>query len=583
MELRPYQQEAVDAVYNFLRRTDSNPCVVLPVGTGKTLVLAQIVQDAVKRWNGRVLILAHVKELLEQNADKIQKLCPDLKIGIYSAGLKSRDTEEKAIVAGIQSVYNRASELGSFDLVIVDEAHLIPPDGDGMYRTLLTALKEITPHLRVIGLTATPFRLKGGLICQPENILNEVCYEANLKDMIAQGYLTPLVARAGKTEANLDNLHIRGGEFVEEEVAQAMDQDELVSAACHEIVELTRERKAVLIFTANVAHCQHVAQKIASIAGQECAIVTGTTPSNERAELIERFKGKAIPTDLLGNAKPPLKFLCNVNVLTTGFDAPCTDCVVLLRPTNSPGLLVQMVGRGTRLSPETEKKDCLVLDFGKNIQRLGTLDNITVKNHMGRRFGVGESEKSAPAKVCPKCNALIHAVFQTCPHCGYEYPPPEVRITKHASTENVISGSEIKKYTVGTVYYSVHEKKFAPPGTPMTMRIDYEIGPQQYQSEWVCPEHTGYAREKFERWWQRRAAIVCPAPPTAQIAVNYACEGVLATTKSITVKKNAGEPYGRIIRYELGERPVFREPGEDLDELPVSPPGTPCDLSDIPF
>ena len=121
MQLRPYQQAAVDAVYEHLRSKETNPCVVIPCGCGKSLVLAQIAKDAVEKWNGRVLLLAHVKELLEQNADKIRKLCPELKIGIYSAGLKSRDTTEQVIVAGIQSVYNKACELDAFDLVIVDE------------------------------------------------------------------------------------------------------------------------------------------------------------------------------------------------------------------------------------------------------------------------------------------------------------------------------------------------------------------------------------------------------------------------------------------------------------------------------
>ena len=173
MQLRPYQQAAVDAVYEHLRSKETNPCVVIPCGCGKSLVLAQIAKDAVEKWNGRVLLLAHVKELLEQNAD-IRKLCPELKIGIYSAGLKSRDTTEQVIVAGIQSMYNKACELDAFDLVVVDEAHAISSEGDGMYRTFLADMKVINPHVRVIGLTATPFRLKGGLICKPENILNEI-------------------------------------------------------------------------------------------------------------------------------------------------------------------------------------------------------------------------------------------------------------------------------------------------------------------------------------------------------------------------------------------------------------------------
>src|SRR5215469_12360190 len=131
MILRPYQQEAVHAVYDYLRSKEGNPCVVLPTAAGKTPVLATICSDAVKHWNGRVLVLAHVKELLQQAADKLQAICPDLSVGIYSAGLGSRDTEEKIIVAGIQSVYQKAALLGHFDLVLIDESHLLPEDGEG--------------------------------------------------------------------------------------------------------------------------------------------------------------------------------------------------------------------------------------------------------------------------------------------------------------------------------------------------------------------------------------------------------------------------------------------------------------------
>ena len=579
---RPYQSEAVEAVYEHLRTKDNNPCVVLPTGTGKSLVLAQIAKDAVEKWNGRVLILAHVKELLEQNADKIRKLCPELKIGIYSAGLKSRDTAEQVIVAGIQSVYNKACELDAFDLVIVDEAHLISSEGDGMYRTFLSDMKVINPHVRVIGLTATPFRLKGGLICKPENILNEICYEAGLKEMIQQGYLSPLISRAGRAEANLANLHIRGGEFISDEVAAAMDNDALVTSACREIVELTRDRKSVLIFTASVDHCKHVAEKIQAFSGKECAIVTGDTSPAERAEIIARFKGEFIPADLFGTPKPPLKFLANVNVLTTGFDAPNTDCVVMLRPTNSPGLLIQCAGRGTRLSPETGKSSCLFLDYGGNILRHGPLDMIKVKEPGSGKGG------DAPAKKCPQCLALIHAGYTACPECGYVFPPKESndKMTQTASSAGVISGQvDYTDYEVLDVYYCVHEKRGADPDAPKTMRVDYQVGFNEFKSEWVCPEHTGYARGKFEKWWHERAALGCPMPRSAREAVSLANEGLLAAPESITVKTIAGERFERITGWRLKERPLMREPGEDLEAGETwTSPAPPDDLEDdIPF
>ena len=917
---RPYQSEAVEAVYEHLRTKDNNPCVVLPTGTGKSLVLAQIAKDSVEKWNGRVLILAHVKELLEQNADKIRKLCPELKIGIYSAGLRSRDTTEQVIVAGIQSVYNKACELDAFDLVIVDECfpagtlidtprgqipiedlyvgqpvrhalgvgnieaissrpafeimklelsngksiectpnhpfftesgwckasalavgtclfsredvsrlrerfsseylvrseretgqmpngngleaqkilfprvpvngtpsaagkqgsgksvheletesknsrenvpvlrqgisssllpsatdvgigmefatvlfnillqesresnvsagscgknvrdaesnrsptidsrrewedvefstgtagadsergngipnlnnsatascgsiallqtgcgnsispsgnttgwrepfckentknrqtdsgmaggirvvgithiklksprtvynlqvaghpsfyadgvlvhncHLIAPEGDGMYRTFLSDMKVINPHVRVIGLTATPFRLKGGLICKPENILNEICYEAGLKEMIQQGYLSPLISRAGRAEANLANLHIRGGEFISDEVAAAMDNDALVTSACREIVELTRDRKSVLIFTASVDHCKHVAEKIQAFSGKECAIVTGDTSPAERAEIIARFKGEFIPADLFGTPKPPLKFLANVNVLTCGFDAPNTDCVVMLRPTNSPGLLIQCAGRGTRLSPETGKSSCLFLDYGGNILRHGPLDMIKVKEPGSGKGG------DAPAKKCPQCLALIHAGYTACPECGYVFPPKESndKMTQTASSAGVISGQvDYTDYVVLDVYYCVHEKRGTDPDAPKTMRVDYQVGFNEFKSEWVCPEHTGYARGKFEKWWHERAALGCPMPRSAREAVSLANEGLLAAPESITVKTIAGERFERITGWRLKERPLMREPGEDLEVGETwTSPAPPDDLDDdIPF
>ncbi len=194
LTLRPYQREAVEAVYRHLRERDDHPCVVLPTASGKTLVLGQICRDGVERWGGRVLVLAHVKELLEQAVEKLHAMAPDLwmKVGVYSAGLGSRDTEHPIIVAGIQSVYQRAGELDAFDLILVDECHMLPPNGEGMYRTFLADARVVNPNVRLVGLTATPYRMTSGMICGPENLLNEVCYEAGVRELIVQGYLSPL-------------------------------------------------------------------------------------------------------------------------------------------------------------------------------------------------------------------------------------------------------------------------------------------------------------------------------------------------------------------------------------------------------
>ena len=449
MELRGYQQIAVNAVYDYMRKSDLNPCVVLPTGAGKSIVIAKIVTDAVTLWQGRCLILAHVKELLEQNAAKIAALCPEIDIGIFSAGLNSRNTRERVIVAGIQSVYDKAAQLGSFDLVLIDEAHLIPPDGDGMYRSFLDDMKKINPNIRLIGLTATPYRLKGGLICRKENLLNEVCCEIGVRELIVAGYLSKLRSKNGKYKADLDNLHIRGGEFVAEDVEKAMDNERLVTASCREIAELCKDRKKVLIFASSIDHCRHIAETIREQTHEECGIVTGHTPKLERAEILDRFRG-ITQKNLFGEAKPELKYLVNVGVLTTGFDAPAIDCVAILRPTNSAGLYYQMVGRGFRLSPDTGKTDCLILDYGGNIMRHGPVDMIRITENPGRKGNGG-----APVRECPQCQSVFPAGRTACPDCGYEFPREEreLRHDSRACSDGILSGESSElEYPVKDVY-----------------------------------------------------------------------------------------------------------------------------------
>ncbi len=565
MQLRPYQVEAVEAVYRHLREREDNPCVVIPTAGGKTPVIAHICRDAVQLWGGKVLILAHVRELLEQTAEKLRAVAPDLPFGLYSAGLKRRDLGYAVTVAGIQSVYQRATDVGAVDLVIVDESHLIPPDGEGMYRQFLAEMQAINPLVRVIGFTATPFRMKSGSICAPENILNAVCYEIGVRELIVQGYLCPLRTKAGTQKPDTDRLHVRAGEYVASEVEQLMDDDNLVHAACREIIAHTQDRQAVLIFAAGVAHAQHVARVLHDRHGVECGFVCGETLPFARDETLRRFRGG------------DLKYLVNVNVLTTGFDAPNIDCVALLRPTLSPGLFYQMVGRGFRLHPG--KTDCLVLDFGGNALRHGPVDALRVAES---RPGTGE----APAKECPDCHEVIAAGYARCPQCGHEFPPRRSsRHDGHAGDAGVLSDQPRRvEYEVTDVFYAVHTKRGAPPDAPRTMRVDYRVGFNAYVSEWVCLEHVGYARQKAVQWWARRSLE--PVPESAEEAVELAQAGALAPTLAITVERPAGEEFDRVVAYQLGERPPRLESPEDLPPSPIGglPEYTPApDESEVPF
>lgn len=540
MELRPYQRDAVEAVYGHLRTREDNPCVVIPTAGGKTPVMATICRDAVSLWNGRVLILAHVKELLEQALEKLRDVAPDLPVGIYSAGLKRRELNYAVTIAGIQSIYTKACDLGPVDLIIVDEAHLIAPDGEGMYRQFISEAKAVNPNVRIIGLTATPFRMKSGSICAPENILNHVCYEVGVRELIVQGYLCPLRTKAGIARADMSGLHVRAGEFIAGEVEDLMDTSDLVQSACAEIVEHTADRRSVLIFAAGVRHGQHVVEVLRQRHGIECGWVDGQTPICERDAILDRFKAGE------------LKYLANCNILTTGFDAPRIDCVVLLRPTLSPGLYYQATGRGFRL--HRDKTDCLVLDFGGNVMRHGPVDDLRIKEP-------GKGDGEAPAKECPECHAVVHAAFSICPECGHEFPPPErSRHEAQATTVGILSDQVSRsEYEVAEVSYHVHYKRNNPAAAP-TMRIDYRSGFAATFSEWVCFEHTGYARQKAEQWWRRRSNE--PVPDTVDEAVDLARCGALAPTLGITIRRKPGSRFDEVVGHVLGPK----APRIDTDE-----------------
>lgn len=531
----------MDSIYSYLREKDTNPVCVIPTGGGKTPCIASICKDAITQWDGRVVIVSHIRELLEQSYSHIIKTDPSLEkhIGIYSAGLKKKQTEQSIILAGVQSVYKKACDIGARDIIIADECHRIPPDGEGMWRTFIEEMKVIRPHCRVIGFTATPYRLQGGMICSPENILNEIAFSIGIKELIAQGFLSPLISKAGGKKADLSSLHVRGGEYIASEVEALFDTDPLVLAACTEILEYTENRKACLIFASGVAHGKHICEVLRS-RGANAETIFGETPSTERDGIIKRFKAGEI------------KYLVNVAVLCEGFDAPHVDAIALLRPTLSAGLYYQQVGRGFRLSPQ--KADCLVLDFANLVHTHGPVDQIEVKPAKAKPEEPGEP----PGKECPECQGLMAAGCSTCPYCGFAFPPRELKHEPTASMAGILSGqnrTEVRQ--VYEVRYSKHANR-KEPEKPPTMRVEYVTSTgvlRDSVSEWICIEHEGWARQKAAAWWSMRSVVACPASVDAAVALANA--GALATCEAVTVAIIAGEKWPKLVGYKLGARPEY--------------------------
>ena len=549
MELRYYQREAVDAAWNYLtvHPAGDNPLVCMPTGSGKTPTLGVMAAEAVRDFGGRVGIVAHVKELLQQSAEKLQLICPKIPIGLYSASLRRKQTQQPILICGIQSVYKRADEVGPFDLLIVDECHLIPPDGDGMYQQFIRDLHVMTPHMRVVGLTATPYRMTTGLIYGPDNLFKEVCYEAQIRPLIAQGFLCPLISKRS-LKIDFSGVHVRGGEFIERELEDVMMG--VVKPAVDETLRLAAGRKSIIVFSSGIAHGQKICELLRE-AGEQVAFISGETNAGDRAEAIHKFKTGQI------------RFLVNVMVLTTGFDAPNVDCVVLLRATLSPGLYYQMCGRGFRIHPD--KTDCLVLDFGGNVDRHGPVDMINPGRRMVLKGG-GE----AITKECPQCEALIAVAYLTCPHCGNEFPEREVKHDTEAGTSAILSTEDpdagIEELDVMDVFYQMHVKRNSGPNAVPTMRVDYVINLLRTVSEWVCIEHDGFAQQKAMRWWKQRSKE--PFPQSVSDAVELANEGFVGRPSKIRVRKRPESKWPEVINSLPDEIPDSQDELLTVEEIP---------------
>jgi DNA repair protein RadD len=509
IELRPYQRESVDALWRYFEEHDGNPLLVLPTGAGKSVVQAAFVQSVLEQYpEQRFLCLTHVKELIEQNAAALEAILGPWTVGVYSAGLRRRELEKPVTVASVQSLVARLQDLPSADLVIIDECHLVPPDGEGRYRSVLASLRALNPALKVIGMSATPYRLKSGWLHRGEGrIFTHIAHEVAIAPLVEAGWLCPLRSKSGRSEADLTKVKVRGGEFVGAELEAAMVAGDLVPRSLDEVERYCTDRRKWLVFCAGIKHAVRVTEELEH-RGHRVGLVTGEMPIPERDEVIGAFR------------RGEFRALVNVNVLTTGFDVKDVDAVVLMRATKSAGLYYQMVGRAMR--PHPSKADALILDFGGNILRHGPVDAIEIRTRAG-------DGGPPPQKTCPECREVAPIAATVCPACGFEFPvrvkPPHESVATELPVLSVPTDID-----VDAVYYGLHRKA----GKPDSMRVEYLCGLITHR-EWVCFEHTGFPAQRAAQWWRRRAAASSPTPKTTTEALKRASE--LRDVKTIRIRR----------------------------------------------
>jgi DNA repair protein RadD len=528
MELREYQKAAIGALWLWFKQNPQGaPLLVIPTGGGKSLVLASIAKTIAGRGpKHRILIVVDSQELVQQNFEELSRLWPFGSIGKYSAGLKARDTSAQVIVAGIQSVYQRAAELGPFSLVMVDECHMTPPDGEGMYRTFFAGMLEQNPGVRFVGLTATPYRLGSGLLTQAGGLWTDVAFEVGIADLIKLGHLCPLVSKAGTASIDTSRLAVRAGEYQAEAAEKAFNQLDLVEAALEEVTRLGAGRKSWLLFASGVSHAERIHQVLNRV-GIATGLVTGNTPPLFREQAIREFKA--------GH----LRALVNVDVLKKGFNHPGVDLVAILRATQSTALWVQMVGRGTRLAEG--KTDCLVLDYGQHCQRLGPVDKVQITYRRCPLTGKTEGRVEAPpVKVCPHCRTVSLLSARECIDCGQPFPEPtRVQHEAQASSTPVLSvPPKPIEVTVFGTSYAKHEKKDSPVPTLRADHTLIQLGelPVSKVSEWVCLEHEGFALRKAVAWWRGRSTDPTQDyPNSVGEAVERAKAGELRAPKRLRI------------------------------------------------
>lgn len=464
ISLRDYQQYSVDAAVAHFKVSQDSAVIVLPTGAGKSIVIGELARIA----RGNVLILTHVKELVAQNAQKVGLLTA--KANIYSAGLKQKKAQGKTVVASIQSAARALEQFSSpFSLVIIDECHRVSTDKTSQYQLLLRHLKQQNPKLKCLGLTATPYRLGLGYVYRhhyhgkvgntDKPVFEKCIFELPLRPLIKQGYLTkPLIFDGLSAQYDFNELSPSdSGEYPQAEVDALLEhQGRATKAIIKQVKQLAELRRGVLIFAATVRH----AQEIMTYLDASAALITAKTPHIERDDIIERFKAQQ------------LKFIVNVAVLTTGFDAPHVDLIAVLRPTASVSLFQQMIGRGLRLAPD--KADCLVIDYAANGYDLyypevgqvkpnsravpvqvhcpvcefantfwGLVDSDgDIVEHYGRRCqGLIGPESQSPkvitavqcdfrfrSKACPDCGAENDIAARICHQCNSTLIDPDKRL-----------------------------------------------------------------------------------------------------------------------------------------------------------
>lgn len=571
MAEREYQTVAINRTFEYLNTTTEDGYIAMPTGTGKSHVISGIVRKAFQfRPNARIQILNPKIELIEQNLEKIKDSWPSAPIGVYSAGLKTKQNHMPITMAGIMSIHEKADDFKHTDIVLVDECHLISENGDTVYRAYIEKLRKYNPRMRVIGLTATDWRMGHGKLSDPGGLFAHAIIDMTklhiYNRFFDEGYLSRLIAKPMDTVLDVSGVAMSGGDYNMTQVQAAIDQDKITWRAMQELVHYGHTRRKWLIFAAGVDHADHICDVLNRM-GFPTTVVHRGIPAKERRQRIKDYKAG--------------KYRCmvNNNILTTGFDDPSIDLLGIMRPSMSSSLWVQMLGRGTRpLYGPTHmvgnnlfdqygnnldtvegrlasilmglKQNCLVLDFARNTENLGPINDPVIPKRKSGKAG------DPPIKICETarlkkgytgCGAYNHPSKPTCENCGAPFDFA-VKYGSEASNMDIISDGQdaFEWFDIKMVGYS---KGIGSTGKAY-LRVDYWYTNRKKWTDYVHLEQSGYVLHQAKQWWFARFRYPdWGAPPSVDEALKYCNKQYMKEPVKIRVWTNK-QPIPEVVNYE---------------------------------
>lgn len=506
-ESREYQDRIEELVINYLFEESGNPIVAAPGGCGKSFIMAKLTKRFLTEWPGtRVVVLAQDAKLLRQNRKELERYWPNAPCGTYSAGLKQRDTLHPVLFAGIQSAYKVGDQFGKVNIVLLDEADLMSAKDDALYGKFLEALRKTNPKLRVVGFTASPYRMGTGCLTNLplwDKIVIDLTQGDEFLWFVDNGYLSPLINKAGVKQIDVTNIGMVAGEFNEKELNEITDTEEMNTAVITECLRYGADRKHWLMFSSGVPHGYKLA-KLLNSKGIPTEMLCAKDSMEHRSKVEADWHAGRV------------RCVVNAGLYGRGYDFKAIDFVIWARATNSVAFWLQGCVRGSRTA--VGKENCLILDMASNTRRLGPINALMIPKP--RRKGQAPGE--APIRECPQCFSYVPIQVKSCPDCGFVFPPPKT-IEKSASSAEIMvrkikdTNPVIEDFHVLGIRYKPTISKTGK----YYLRITYSVGTASFHEALWFDHATGPTKKFLEKWWTYRGGLL-PIPDGTDEAADRA-------------------------------------------------------------